>query len=221
MILRNYDYQSVNQPLFRIHGIRATASLRFQVVESAAARNMAQSNVLIYVLRHDLRLQDNPVLHHLASIGDHGFTHLLPVYIFPAHQIEVSGFINDGSACPYPDARSTVSNVWRTGPHRAKFITESVWNLKESLESVGSSLVIRVGKPSDIIEDMLEGFSQKELHVGAVWMTGEEGVEERRDQRAISAICEGHGAECKLWEDEKYYVDESVYSVAVARSNLC
>lgn len=169
---------------------------------------MTQPSVLIYVLRHDLRLQDNPVLHHLASKDDHGFTYLVVLYVFQAQQIEVSGFISDGSACPYPEARSIVSKVWRTGPHRAKFIVQSVWNLKESLESVGSNLLIRAGNPSDIIEDMVEGFSQKELHVGAVWMTSEEGVEERRDQRAISAICQKHGAEFKLWTDEKYYVDE-------------
>lgn len=188
---------------------------------------MTQPNVLIYVLRHDLRLQDNPVLHHLASKGDHGFTHLVPVYGFSSQQIEVSGFISDGSACPYPEAKGSVSNVWRTGPHRAKFITQSVWNLKESLESVGSGLLIRVGTLSDIVEDMVEGFSKKELHVGAVWMTSEEGVEERRDQKAVSAICEKHGAEFKLWTDEKYYVDESVVisfcplSFAAANWNLC
>ncbi|KUI58965.1 Putative cryptochrome DASH, mitochondrial [Cytospora mali] len=169
---------------------------------------MAKSNILIYLLRHDLRLSDNPVFHRLATQADHGFTHLLPVYIFPAQQIQVSGFIKDGSPSPYPEARATVSKVWRTGPHRAKFIAESVWDLKESLESVGSGLIARVGLVSDVVEDLIDGLHQKQEHVGAVWMIGEEGVEERREQDDVSAICEKLGAEFLLWDDEKYYVDD-------------
>lgn len=169
---------------------------------------MAKTNVLIYLLRHDLRLSDNPIFHRLASQSDDGFTHLLPIYIFAAQQIEISGFIKDGSPSPYPEARSTVSKVWRTGPHRAKFIAQSVWNLKESLESVGSGIVLRVGKRSDVVRGVIEGLNEKGQHVGAVWLTSEEGVEERRDQKDISAVCHKLGADFKLWDDEKYYVDE-------------
>lgn len=168
---------------------------------------MAKPRILICLLRHDLRLSDNP-LFHLASQGDHGFSHLLPLFVFSPQQIEVSGFIKDGSASPYPEARSAVSKVWRTGPHRVKFILQSVWNLKGSLESIGSGLLLRVGKPSDVIGELIEGFSQQEESVGGVWMTSEEGVEERRDQKSISATCEKHGVEFKLFEDEKYFVDE-------------
>lgn len=186
----------------------ASSLLPSQLPKLAKPRIMAQSNILIYVLRHDLRLTDNPILHHLAAKTDHGFTHVLPLYVFAAHQIEVSGFISDGSPSPYPEARSTVSKVWRTGPHRAKFIAQSVWGLKADLESVGSGLTIRAGMLSDAIRDLIQGFSQNEEHVGAVWMTSEEGVEERRDERALSALCEKNGVQFRLWEDEKYYVDE-------------
>lgn len=186
----------------------AAALLPPQLAPLATLNTMAQSNILIYVMRHDLRLTDNPVLHHLAVTSDHGFTHVLPLYVFAAHQIEVSGFIKDGSPSPYPEARSTVSKVWRTGPHRAKFIAQSVWALKEDLEAVGSGLLIRAGMLSDVIRHLIEGFSGNEEHVGAVWMTCEEGVEERRDERALSALCEKNGVQFRLWEDEKYYVDE-------------
>lgn len=166
------------------------------------------SNVLVYLVRHDLRLSDNPIFHRLASTKDHGFTELLPVYIFPAQQFEVSGFIQDGSASPYPEAKSKVSRVWRTGPHRAKFVTQCVWDLKKNLESVGSGLIIRVGYTTDVISGLMEDLSQKQAKVGAVWITKEEGVEERRDQKAISALCEKFGADLTLFEDEKYFIDE-------------
>lgn len=169
---------------------------------------MAKSNILIYILRHDLRLSDNPIFHRLATQSDHGFTHLLPVYVFPAQQIEVSGFLKAGNSSPYSDARSAVSKNWRTGPHRAKFITQSVWDLKHSLESVGSGLVIRVGMVADVVKVLLNDFRDRQDNVGAVWMTGEEGVEERRDQKAVSALCKELGTDFKLWSDEKYYVDE-------------
>ncbi len=170
---------------------------------------MAESNVLIYLFRRDLRVSDNPILHHLASTAaDHGFTHLLPVFVFPAHQMEVSGFIRDGSPSPYPEARSRVGRYWRCGPHRAKFIGEAAWNLKQSLESLGSGLVLRVGMPGDVIEQLLEGLIAKKLKVGALWMIGEEGIEERQDARAVSSACEKHGVDVKVWLDEKYFIDE-------------
>lgn len=164
--------------------------------------------VLIYLLRRDLRFSDNPIFHHLASANDHGFTHLLPVYVFSSDQIEVSGFLKDGTASPYPEARSRVSKVWRTGPHRAKFITQCVFDLKGHLESAGSGLLIRVGKPSEVLAELVEGLLHNQQEVGAVWMTKEEGVEEGNDQKAIAEVCKKKGAEFMLFEDEKYYMDE-------------
>ncbi|KAK5653391.1 hypothetical protein OQA88_8876 [Cercophora sp. LCS_1] len=76
---------------------------------------MSKSNILVYVLRRDLRVADNPILHHLAS-NNHGFTHILPIYVFQAHQVEVSGFLVNGAKSPYPEARSRVGRYWRCGP---------------------------------------------------------------------------------------------------------
>lgn len=53
---------------------------------------MANEKVLIYLFRNDLRVADYPVLDYLASV-DHGFTYLLPVYVFPALQMNLSEFI--------------------------------------------------------------------------------------------------------------------------------
>ncbi|KAL0937624.1 cryptochrome dash [Colletotrichum truncatum] len=169
---------------------------------------MAATNILIYLLRHDLRIADNPILHHLATAPDHGFTHVLPVYIFPAHQIEISGFIRDGSKSPNPEARSEVGKFWRCGPHRAKFIAQSVWNLKDSLENAGNGLCLRAGRFGDVVDDLLQGFMDKKQKVGAVWMTAEEAVEERRDEKAVSTVCSKHGVNFKTWLDEKYFIDD-------------
>ncbi|KAJ0356377.1 hypothetical protein COL154_000557 [Colletotrichum chrysophilum] len=169
---------------------------------------MTATNILIYLLRHDLRIADNPILHHLATSSDHGFTHVLPVYIFPAHQIEISGFLRDGSKSKYPEARSEIGKFWRCGPHRTKFIAQSVWNLKESLEGVGSGLCLRAGMFGDIVDELLRGFSDSKHKVGAVWMTAEEAVEEKKDEMAVAAACSKHGVNFKTWLDEKYFIDD-------------
>jgi deoxyribodipyrimidine photo-lyase len=87
--------------------------------------------VVIYALRRDLRLSDNPVfceLSHEFLSGSPSFTHILPLYVFPADQVEISGFIPEDAESeatpksPYPEARSQVGGFWRCGPHRAKFL---------------------------------------------------------------------------------------------------
>ena len=175
---------------------------------------------LIYLLRRDLRTTDNPILHEVSRLfqqSQHPFTHLLPVYVFPADQIEVSGFLHDQTAkCPYPEARSYVGGFWRCGPHRAKFVAESVWDLKRQLEDLGSGLEIRVGRLhnvfSDILKQLKDGSSKQNAEstteVSGVWMTAEEGTEEKQEEEDVRKVAEQSGVEFRLWQDEKYLVDE-------------
>jgi len=174
---------------------------------------MAQ-RILIYLLRRDLRLADNPILHEISKLASQShtpFTHVLPVYVFAAQQVEVSGFLsNPDLKTPYPEARSEVGKFWRCGPHRARFLAESVWDLKTDLEYQGSSLVLRAGLVGDVLEDMLAGFknSEKETQVVGIWMTDEEGVEEKREERAVRRIADKQGIDFRLWVDEKYFIDD-------------
>lgn len=174
---------------------------------------MAQ-RVLIYLLRRDLRVADNPILHEISKIASQShasFTHVLPLYIFPAQQIEVGGFITDTSEkSPYPEARSEVGKFWRCGPHRARFLAQSVWDLKDDLKSKGSDLVLRAGLFGDVLDDLLSNFKTggEDIQVVGVWMTEEEGVEEKREERAARRIAEKQGIEFRLWMDEKYFIDD-------------
>ena len=74
----------------------------------------------IWFARNDLRLHDNPVL---AQIAAHkGDKEVLPVYLFdPRH----FGTTHRGSA--------------KTGAHRAKFLLESVVDLRTKLRAIGFS----------------------------------------------------------------------------------
>ena len=171
------------------------------------------SKVLIYLLRRDLRLADNPIFHEIARLNSQSqqpFTHVLPVYVFPAEQIEVSGFLaSDSERSPYKQARSAVGGFWRCGRLRAKFIAESVWDLKKDLQGIGSDLEIRVGTVQDAVQSILEGFrSRSDAEIHGLWMTKEEGWEEHEQEKFAKQVMQDEGKEFKLWTDEKYYIDE-------------
>lgn len=85
-----------------------------------------------------------------------------------------------------------------------------MWDSKKALEAVGSGVEIRVGMVGQVVKDLLDGFKVggKDAEVVGVWMTDEEGVEEKREERDVRDIVEGRGKEFRLWVDEKYFVDE-------------
>lgn len=169
--------------------------------------SMLDANVVIYIVRHDLRVADNPILDCLAS-PDHKFTHLLPVYIIPPHQIEVAGFLEHGKTSPFPEARSDIARFWRCGPHRARFIAQSLWNLKENLVNLGNDLTIRIGRHGDVLSNLVEGLKQHQKTVSAVWMTAEEGYEEEQDEKSVAEVCSALDIDLQMWVDEKYFIDE-------------
>ena len=169
---------------------------------------MAAGKLLVYLLRRDLRVADNPILHHLATTKDHGYTHLLPVFVFPSQQNEISGFLKDGEKSPYPQAVSQVGGFWRCGPHRSKFLAQAVWDMKETLERIDSGLVVRVGSISDVLQHLITDWQGQETNVGGVWMTEEVSWEESQDNKAVESICTEKGIDFQLWPDEKYFVDE-------------
>lgn len=173
---------------------------------------MPTPRVLIYLLRRDLRFADNPILVDVSKSSQQSqqpYTHFLPIYIFAAQQIEVSGFLSSDANCsPFPEARSNAAGFWRCGPHRATFLAESVWDLKKSLESIQSGLEIRVGMAGKVVSELIHGLKNQSAEVTGVWITDEEGVEEKREERDVREAAHAAGTEFKLFTDEKYYVDE-------------
>ncbi|XP_025105331.1 cryptochrome DASH-like [Pomacea canaliculata] len=90
---------------------------------------------VIYLFRNDLRLHDNESLYWACQNADT----VLPVYCFdPRHFGKTWHF---GFA--------------KTGPHRLKFLVESVVDLRGNLQKHGSDLMVRQGKPEDVIPDII------------------------------------------------------------------
>ena len=84
------------------------------------------SNVLFW-FRNDLRLHDNEALFKAAQMGE-----VIPVYI-----IDKRLFQNTSLGFP------------RTGKFRAKFLLESLTDLKQNLQKIGSDLIVKIGIPEE------------------------------------------------------------------------
>lgn len=111
--------------------------------------------------RNDLRIHDNEALSKAAE-----FEQVIPVYIFdPQHFAE--------SSYGFP----------KTGPHRTRFLLESLQNLRGQLRAIGSDLTIRRGKTEDVMQQLVSRYQvdtiivQKE--VTAEEVSTEEAVRER------------------------------------------
>lgn len=91
-----------------------------------------RNNRVIVWFRQDLRLHDNEAL---AEALKHG-QEIIPVFVFDERT-----FMGTTDWFGFP----------KTGKFRAQFIIESVQDLRESLKALGSHLIVRIGKPEEVI----------------------------------------------------------------------
>jgi len=91
------------------------------------------NNKILIWFRTDLRITDNEALFLAAETG----ADLLPVYIFDPRNFEQTYF-----------------GFERTAAFRARFLLESVQDLRNSLQQMGSNLIVRTGFPEVIVPDL-------------------------------------------------------------------
>jgi deoxyribodipyrimidine photo-lyase len=104
---------------------------------------MPDSNRILIWYRNDLRLHDHEPLSHALK---HGAT-VIPVYCFDPRQFAKTPF---GFA--------------KTGAFRAQFLRESVADLRSQLQAIGSDLIIRQGKPEEILPALVDAFDIDAVH---------------------------------------------------------
>ncbi|MGJ3245264.1 MAG: DASH family cryptochrome [Elainellaceae cyanobacterium] len=112
---------------------------------------MAGTRILIWY-RNDLRLHDHEPMNRAINAK----AHVIPLYCFDPRQFEQTSF---GFA--------------KTGAYRAQFLLESVENLRQSLRSLGSDLIIRMGMPEEVIPQLVQ-----ELEISIVYYSSEVTSEE-------------------------------------------
>jgi len=100
-------------------------------------------DVILVWFRNDLRVHDNEILWQALAKADK----IVPVYIFDPRQFV--GF-EDGTR--------------KTGAIRAKFIWESVLDLKSSLQQRGADLLVASGYPEEILPEIAARYQVKEVY---------------------------------------------------------
>ena len=126
---------------------------------------MTQKTIIIWY-RNDLRLHDHEPLDRACQEK----AQIIPIYCFDPRQFTTTSF-------GFP----------KTGKYRAQFLVESIGNLRQSLQKLGSNLIVRQGFPEQEIIAI-----SKQLKVDAVYyheeVTAEELTVEKNLRQALSTI---------------------------------
>uniref|UniRef100_A0ABM5GMQ2 Cryptochrome DASH n=1 Tax=Pogona vitticeps TaxID=103695 RepID=A0ABM5GMQ2_9SAUR len=137
------------------------------------------------LLRQDLRVRDHPVLHWAQNNADW----VVPLYCFdPRHYAGTHHY-----------------NFPKTGPHRLKFLLESVRDLRETLKEKGSNLVVRKGKPEEVVRNLIDQLGS----VAAVAFHEEVTKEELEVEKALRQVCSEKGVAVQtFWGSTLYHRDD-------------
>ncbi|MFN3489175.1 MAG: DASH family cryptochrome, partial [Emticicia sp.] len=142
---------------------------------------------ILFWFRNDLRLHDNEALIQATKAGK-----VIPVYIFDERQ-----FLD------------TPLGFKRTGGLRAKFLVEAVKNLRQNLQKIGSDLVIKIGKPEDILAKMAA-----DLQVAAVYASKEVTQEETTIEASLSKRLKPLNIEIELvWIATLYHARDLPFQI--------
>ncbi len=141
--------------------------------------------------RNDLRLHDHTPLD--AALRKNAVT--IPVYCFDPRQFNTTSF-------GFP----------KTGAIRAQFLVECVSNLQHSFQALDSNLIIRLGKPEQVIPQLVEQLNITEIYYYQEVTTEEVAVETAVKQ----ALDDRHIVIKTFWGQTLYHPDDLPFD----RSNI-
>ncbi|HEY9877499.1 MAG TPA: DASH family cryptochrome, partial [Leptolyngbyaceae cyanobacterium] len=138
--------------------------------------------------RNDLRLHDHEPLYRALTQGAQVF----PLYCFDPRHFSATAF-------GFP----------KTGAYRAQFLQESVADLRQSFRALQADLLVRHGKPEDIIPDLV-----KQLAIEAVYWHSEVTSEERAVEAALEEKLDHLGVKVKhFWGSTLYHPDNLPFPI--------
>jgi len=143
-----------------------------------------EGQTVIYLFRNDLRIHDNEALrsaHQKAA-------HLLPLYCFdPRHY---GGTYHFG--------------LPKTGCHRLSFLLDSIKDLQRNLQAHGSDLIIKKGKPEEVIPNLLKCLNIENSAI--IILQKEIADEEIKVEKAIESRV--NIPVIKVWGQSLYHVED-------------
>jgi deoxyribodipyrimidine photo-lyase len=150
-------------------------------VYSAIPLTMNQHKILIWY-RNDLRVHDHELLYKASRTQGQ----IIPFYCFDQRHFAQTSF-------GFP----------KTGSFRANFLLESVSNLRESLQKLGSDLIIRFGLPEIIIPQICQ-----ELNITAVYFFREVTSEEITVEKKLKTALKQANIQVKnFWNATLYHIE--------------
>ncbi|KAK1428167.1 hypothetical protein QVD17_16995 [Tagetes erecta] len=123
---------------------------------------------------------------------------VLPVYIFDTR-----------------DYGKSKSGFDKTGPYCASFLIESVSNLRKNLQSRGSDLVVRIGRPETVLGELV-----KAVGADAMYVHKEVAYDEVRDEGRVESVLKDEGVEVKYyWGSTLYHIDDLPFGLEEMPAN--
>ncbi|MGK7921629.1 MAG: DASH family cryptochrome [Trichodesmium sp.] len=145
-------------------------------------------NLIILWYRNDLRIHDHQPLNQALKAK----AQILPIYCFDPRQFDKTNF-------GFP----------KTGAFRGKFLIESVADLRNSLQKLGSNLVVYKQKPEVVIPEIAEKLSAK-----SVFFHKEVTAEELRVERAVHQALAKIGVKVQsFWGHTLYHPDNLPFAI--------
>lgn len=146
------------------------------------------SGTAIVLFRSDLRLDDHPAL----SCALERAATVVPVFCFdPRH------------------FGRTPHGFDKTGKYRARFLIESVQALRDGFRARGSDLIVRLGRPEDVVVDIAarSGASHVMLHREVTF-------EDQEMERGLEKALKNNGVEMHtLWSNTLYDREDMPFSL--------
>lgn len=142
---------------------------------------------LLLYHKHDLRLHDHPILEQLKN--KEKYSHFVPVYIFPPHQMELSGLLKQ-SVTKNSEKSGDVKGMfgtWRTGNFRVQNLCESIWDLRRGYEKLGVELLIKAGRSEKVLPALVQSLKEGSSNEIELWFQDEYTSEEIDEFKAIRA----------------------------------
>eukprot|EP00747_Dinoflagellata_sp_TGD_P171606 gnl/TRDRNA2_/TRDRNA2_206090_c0_seq1.p1 gnl/TRDRNA2_/TRDRNA2_206090_c0~~gnl/TRDRNA2_/TRDRNA2_206090_c0_seq1.p1 ORF type:complete len:544 (+),score=62.40 gnl/TRDRNA2_/TRDRNA2_206090_c0_seq1:67-1632(+) len=152
-------------------------------------------HTVILWFRNDLRIRDNPLLHHklLATAS-----HLIPVYFLDPRHF-------GSNADVHPHWLGQASTFSKTGVLRARFLLESLSDLQQSFRKLGSDLLVVNGEPEKQMLTLLENLSSQD-RCASVLCEHNVGSEEATVESAVAEALRASNVELKtLWGAQTLY----------------
>ncbi|GAB3741066.1 DASH family cryptochrome [Spirosoma lituiforme] len=147
-------------------------------------------NRILYWFRNDLRLHDNEGFVRALEDADQ----VLPVFVFDPRWFT-----------PHPRL-----GFPKTAVFRASFLLESVTDLRQSLRNKGADLIVRVGKPADVLAELAS-----EINASAVYTSKEITQEETDMESKLSTKLKPLNIDVKFfWMSTLHHVRDLPFTIS-------